>query len=56
MNTAEGYRINIVYSVIDEEGRIVADNKRVSRVVLDTDFVKEIEEVEAKANEIIESL
>lgn len=39
-NDAVGKRISVTYSEIDENGRVAADNKRVDRVVTETDDKK----------------
>lgn len=36
-NDAVGARMSIVYSEIDDSGKITSDNKRVDRVITDTD-------------------
>lgn len=33
--TAEGIRASITYSVINEQGKIIEDNKRINRVIVD---------------------
>lgn len=43
-NDAVGARMSITYSVIDETtGTVTADNKRIDRLVLDTDAVKNMQ-------------
>lgn len=53
--TAEGTRVSITYSVIDEYGRITEDNKRVNRVVVDPQIQSHIDSMNQFAQEIIES-
>lgn len=45
-NDAVGKRMSVTYSEIDETtGQIIADNKRIDRVVVDKDILKEIADV-----------
>lgn len=41
-NDAIGKRISITYSEVNDEGQIIADNKRLDRVVVDKDIVNHI--------------
>lgn len=53
-NDAVGKRISITYSEIDEEtGRIIADNKRIDRVVTDESVKSQIDELLAYAGTLI---
>jgi hypothetical protein len=53
-NDAVGKRISITYSEIDEEtGRIIADNKRIDRVVTDESVKSRIDELLAYAGTLI---
>ena len=53
--TAEGKRISITYSEIDETGKIIQDNKRVNRVVVDEDALGHITALESFAQTIIDA-
>jgi hypothetical protein len=48
--TAEGYRMSTVYSVIDEAtGTITKDNVRIDRILVDDTAIKEAQAVLARA-------
>lgn len=51
---AVGMRLSITYSEIDETGRIIADNKRVDRVVVDTEALAHMNAVKEYAATLIE--
>lgn len=54
-NDAVGKRMSVTYSEIDEKtGQIIADNKRIDRVVVDKTILQEIEDVTAFAQEFVE--
>lgn len=54
-NDAVGKRMSVTYSEIDETtGQIIADNKRIDRVVVDKAILKEIEDVTAFAQEFVD--
>lgn len=48
-------RISITYSAIDENGKIVEDNKRVNRVVVDADKLNIVNQIYGFAQEIVDS-
>lgn len=54
--TAEGTRLSITYSEISDEGEIVKSNERVNRIVIDEDAQGHIDEINAHAQTIIDSL
>lgn len=51
--TAEGKRVSITYSSIDDTGKIVEDNKRINRVVVDEEVLAHITALEAFAQGIV---
>ena len=53
--TAEGKRISITYSEIDENGKIIQDNKRVNRVVVDQEALACITALEVFAQTIVDA-
>lgn len=53
--TAEGKRISITYSEIDATGKIIQDNKRVNRVVVDEDALGHITALESFAQTIVDA-
>lgn len=53
--TAEGKRISITYSEIDATGKIIQDNKRVNRVVIDEDAIEHITALESFAQTIVDA-
>ena len=54
---AVGMRMSITYSVIDDDtGRIIEDNKRVTRVLTDATQIAEAQAVIATAQEYIDTL
>ena len=56
-NDAVGKRISIAYSEVDDTtGQIISDNKRVDRVITDTEQKTAINSVEVIAQNIIDSL
>lgn len=46
-----GYRVTYTYSKIDEQGTIIASNKKESFVVLDVEVKSLVEQLEAKITE-----
>lgn len=54
LTTAEGKRISTTHSDIDGDGKIVSENNRVNRVVVDADALKHINALETYAQNIIE--
>lgn len=54
LTTAEGKRISATYSDIDGDGKIVSENNRVNRVVVDSEALKLISGLEDYAQKIIE--
>lgn len=54
---AVGMRMSITYSVIDDEtGRIIEDNKRITRVITDATQVADAQEVIADAQAYVDTL
>ena len=54
---AVGMRMSVTYSVIDDEtGRIIEDNKRVTRVLTDSEQIAEAQAVIATAQAYIDTL
>lgn len=54
---AVGMRMSVTYSVIDDEtGRIIEDNKRVTRVLTDATQIAEAQAVIATAQAYIDTL
>lgn len=51
--TAEGKRVSITYSSIDDTGKIVEDNKRINRVVVDEEALVHINALEEFAQGIV---
>lgn len=56
-NDAVGTRMSVTYSEIDEQtGRIISDNKRADRIVLDPAVRATIDEMVQHAQDFIDSL
>ena len=54
---AVGMRMSITYSVIDDEtGRIIEDNKRVTKVITDSEQIAEAQAVISAAQAYIDTL
>ena len=54
---AVGMRMSITYSVIDDEtGRIIEDNKRVTRVLTDSTQIEQAQAVVATAQAYVDTL
>lgn len=54
LETAEGIRTSITFSRIDEQGRIIEENKRVNRIVVDTDIQTHIVSLKSYAQSVVE--
>lgn len=55
-NDAVGRRMSITYSEIDPEtGKIIADNKRIDRIITDTSAKKLAEDLQAYAQAFVNS-
>lgn len=53
-NDAVGKRMSVSYSEVDDKtGKIISDNNRKDRVILDTSLISQIEELEDYATEFI---
>lgn len=52
--TAEGMRLSVTYSEIDDAGKIIKQNVRVNRIVLDETELTNITAVEAFAQKIVD--
>lgn len=55
-NDAIGKRMSITYSEINEQGQIVSDNKRVDRVLLDTEILNHANALTVYAQTCVDSL
>jgi hypothetical protein len=56
-NDAIGKRISITYSEIDPEtGKIIADNKRIDRIITDTSAKKLADDLQAYAQTFVDSI
>lgn len=55
-NDAVGKRISITYSEIDETGKIIADNKRIDRIITDTSAKKLADDLQAYAQTFVDSV
>lgn len=53
LTTAEGKRLSITYSVIDDTGKIIKENQRINRVVIDENALGNIDALENFAVNII---
>lgn len=52
-NDAVGKRVSITYSEISDSGVIIADNKRIDRVLTDAAMIKTADDLAAAAQELI---
>lgn len=53
-NDAVGKRMSVSYSEVDEQtGRVISDNNRKDRVIIDRDLIGKIGELEDYATEFI---
>ena len=43
--TAEGMRLTFTYSIIDEEGNVIKSNARATTIVLDTEILGNISDI-----------
>ena len=55
-NSAAGQKIAITYSLIDDNGNIVAANQKISRVVQDEELQTKIDKVTESAQSIVDSI
>ena len=53
-NDAVGKRLSITYSEINENGQIIADNKRIDRVVTDKKDINHLEAISEIAQTFVE--
>lgn len=54
LNTNGMQRISIAYSSIDENGIITEENKRIDRIIVDSDKAELVNKIYEFANEIVE--
>lgn len=54
LTTAEGKRISLTFSEIDDNGNIVKENKRVNKVVVNRNALDCITELEDFAQDIVD--
>ena len=56
-NDAVGKRMSITYSEIDDStGKVISDNKRIDRVVTDSEMKQTINSIEDYAQEFVDAL
>lgn len=55
LTTAEGKRLSLTFSEIDESGNIVNENKRINKVVVDQGALNAIESLENFAQGIVDA-
>lgn len=53
LETAEGVRTSITFSRIDEKGRIIEENKRVNRIVVDPEIQTHIASLKEFAQSVV---
>lgn len=54
LTTAEGKRLSITFSEIDDNGNIIKENERVNKVVVNRNILGYITELEEFAQEIVD--
>jgi hypothetical protein len=54
LTTAEGKRLSVTFSEIDEKGNIIRENERVNKVVVDQAALSNVKELEDFAQRIID--
>lgn len=54
LTTAEGKRLSITFSEIDDSGNIIKENERVNKVVVNHNALSCISELEEFAQEIVD--
>lgn len=54
-NSGEGMRISIVFSELDETGKVINDNSRIDRVILSSDALSLVDSINSYAQTIIDS-
>ena len=52
LTTAEGKRLSITFSEIDDKGNIIRENERVNRIVVNSAALEHIEKLEVFAQDI----
>ncbi len=55
LTTAEGKRISITFSEIDDKGNIIKENQRINKVVIDNDALNHISALDNFSQGIVES-
>ena len=51
---AVGKRVSITYSEVDESGKIISDNNRIDRVVIDSEAIEHMTAIKEYASTLIE--
>lgn len=51
-----GKRISLTYSEIDDNGMVVTDNKRIDRVITDSDIIAKANDISAFAQTFVDSI
>lgn len=54
-NSGEGMRISIMFSELDETGKVINDNSRIDRVILSSDALSLVDSINSYAQTIIDS-
>lgn len=54
LTTAEGKRISITFSEVDDDGRLIRENERIPRIVVDKKALMHIAELEDFALKIVD--
>lgn len=56
LTTAEGKRLSLTYSEIDENGNIIEENKRVNKVLVNRSALDCVSELEEFAQGVVDSI
>lgn len=56
LTTAEGKRLSITYSELDNKGNINSENNRINRVVVDSSVLEHIVGLETFAQSVIDEI
>lgn len=54
LTTAEGKRLSVTFSEVDDNGNIIRENERVNKVVVSRDVLMHIAELEEFAQNIVD--
>lgn len=55
INRPEGTRLSANYCILDEDGKVISDNNRINRVIMDDDLLEAFRKLHDYAQSVVDS-